>query len=407
MSAENLSVEETAAEVVSSAEQTSGSESGVPLTTATSSDMSSSTQDISSMQSSSDNLDMSIIEHPDSSGTPSSPLVPETSEGSHEGAYATESAAGSTSDVSLGTGESPDESDTKDVEEGNDEENNKEALQSPPLDTLHANVAAPERLGTAAAPSTLLVERSHTPIPLPPPTPAEEAEITTQLPEPTTEETEITAKTGVSDPQQEVPVAKAESKEPELSPPQSRSTLETPDEGQSQSIYDSGVLVPEHAEQANTQPQSPHVELSESVVLVSHLDVCSSNTETTATGPTHDGSSDTAAHNSDYGITSIHSTQLASSESVEPCSSAENPSLSGSLSLSELSTLDDEDLEEIEDEDEAEREWRESLKELELLASMVLVPFVGKWVGRRCAYWGKSIASVNRQTSVEELRCVK
>ncbi|KAF8456428.1 hypothetical protein BDZ91DRAFT_619581, partial [Kalaharituber pfeilii] len=38
-------------------------------------------------------------------------------------------------------------------------------------------------------------------------------------------------------------------------------------------------------------------------------------------------------------------------------------------------------------EDEAEREWRESLKELELLASMVLVPFLGKWVGRRCAYW--------------------
>ena len=38
---------------------------------------------------------------------------------------------------------------------------------------------------------------------------------------------------------------------------------------------------------------------------------------------------------------------------------------------------------------DAEREWRESLQQLELLLTMVLVPYLGKYFGRRCAYWGK------------------
>jgi len=37
---------------------------------------------------------------------------------------------------------------------------------------------------------------------------------------------------------------------------------------------------------------------------------------------------------------------------------------------------------------DAEREWEESLKQLELLLGMVVVPFVGKYFGRKCAYWG-------------------
>ncbi|PUU75270.1 hypothetical protein B9Z19DRAFT_1090729 [Tuber borchii] len=43
------------------------------------------------------------------------------------------------------------------------------------------------------------------------------------------------------------------------------------------------------------------------------------------------------------------------------------------------------------DEGDAEAEWQESLQQLELLLSIVLVPFVGKWVGRKCAYfaWSK------------------
>ncbi|KAK5130283.1 hypothetical protein LTR08_002243 [Meristemomyces frigidus] len=37
---------------------------------------------------------------------------------------------------------------------------------------------------------------------------------------------------------------------------------------------------------------------------------------------------------------------------------------------------------------DAEREWRESLQQLELLLTIFLVPYLGKYFGRRCAYWG-------------------
>ncbi|KAG7001329.1 hypothetical protein G7Y79_00032g066820 [Physcia stellaris] len=37
---------------------------------------------------------------------------------------------------------------------------------------------------------------------------------------------------------------------------------------------------------------------------------------------------------------------------------------------------------------DAEREWKESLQQLELLLTMVLVPYAGKYFGRKCAYWG-------------------
>ncbi|ORY14935.1 hypothetical protein BCR34DRAFT_623129 [Clohesyomyces aquaticus] len=37
---------------------------------------------------------------------------------------------------------------------------------------------------------------------------------------------------------------------------------------------------------------------------------------------------------------------------------------------------------------DAEREWRESLQQLELLLTMVVVPYIGKYFGRKCAYWG-------------------
>ncbi|OKL56723.1 hypothetical protein UA08_08037 [Talaromyces atroroseus] len=40
------------------------------------------------------------------------------------------------------------------------------------------------------------------------------------------------------------------------------------------------------------------------------------------------------------------------------------------------------------DDSDAEEQWRESLQQLELLLTMVIVPFIGKYAGRRCAYWG-------------------
>lgn len=42
------------------------------------------------------------------------------------------------------------------------------------------------------------------------------------------------------------------------------------------------------------------------------------------------------------------------------------------------------------DESDAEAEWRESMEQLELLLTMVIVPFAGKFLGRKCAYWGMS-----------------
>jgi hypothetical protein len=60
------------------------------------------------------------------------------------------------------------------------------------------------------------------------------------------------------------------------------------------------------------------------------------------------------------------------------------------------------DTDDVTDEDEdylesdAEREWKESLQQLELLLLMVIVPYVGKYFGRKFAYWGKdwSLAGV-------------
>ncbi|KAL9113753.1 MAG: hypothetical protein Q9227_002198 [Pyrenula ochraceoflavens] len=40
------------------------------------------------------------------------------------------------------------------------------------------------------------------------------------------------------------------------------------------------------------------------------------------------------------------------------------------------------------EESDAEREWRESIQQLELLLNMVVVPLLGKMVGRKFAYWG-------------------
>lgn len=38
---------------------------------------------------------------------------------------------------------------------------------------------------------------------------------------------------------------------------------------------------------------------------------------------------------------------------------------------------------------DAEREWKESLQQLELLLTMVLIPYFGKYFGRKLAFYGK------------------
>lgn len=38
-----------------------------------------------------------------------------------------------------------------------------------------------------------------------------------------------------------------------------------------------------------------------------------------------------------------------------------------------------------------QEEWEESLRQLEMIVSIVLLPFFGKWFGRQWAYWGESM----------------
>lgn len=39
---------------------------------------------------------------------------------------------------------------------------------------------------------------------------------------------------------------------------------------------------------------------------------------------------------------------------------------------------------------DAQKEWEASLEQIELLLTMVVVPYVGKYFGRQCAYWSES-----------------
>jgi len=55
------------------------------------------------------------------------------------------------------------------------------------------------------------------------------------------------------------------------------------------------------------------------------------------------------------------------------------------------------DIDDTEDEDDAEREWRESLQQIELLLTMVLVPYLGKYFGRKMAYWSGCCISTNER----------
>jgi hypothetical protein len=68
-----------------------------------------------------------------------------------------------------------------------------------------------------------------------------------------------------------------------------------------------------------------------------------------------------------------------------PISSSDADEVDSLPSSSTGSSVDDDEY--VSD---AEREWRESLQQIELLLTMVVVPYVGKYFGRKCAYWGES-----------------
>ena|SRR5712691_2433794 len=41
----------------------------------------------------------------------------------------------------------------------------------------------------------------------------------------------------------------------------------------------------------------------------------------------------------------------------------------------------------------AQQEWEESLEQLAQVVSVVLLPFLGRWLGRRWSYWGEFVGS--------------
>lgn len=58
------------------------------------------------------------------------------------------------------------------------------------------------------------------------------------------------------------------------------------------------------------------------------------------------------------------------------------------VSIDSFDSSDDSDDEEYR---LAQQEWEESLEQLAQIVSVVLLPFLGKWLGRRWSYWGKSM----------------
>jgi Mitochondrial import 2 len=56
-------------------------------------------------------------------------------------------------------------------------------------------------------------------------------------------------------------------------------------------------------------------------------------------------------------------------------------SLPSSIDSSELNS---------EESSDAQREWEASLQQLELILTMMIVPYAGKYFGRRFAYWSES-----------------
>jgi hypothetical protein len=80
---------------------------------------------------------------------------------------------------------------------------------------------------------------------------------------------------------------------------------------------------------------------------------------------------------------STSSSYILPTESPSTTDHDDVDSLPSSLDSSDLSS------ETTEEASDAQREWEASLQQLELLLTMVIVPYAGKYFGRKFAYWGK------------------
>lgn len=84
-------------------------------------------------------------------------------------------------------------------------------------------------------------------------------------------------------------------------------------------------------------------------------------------------------------------------DDVSPATSSPDDEIN---SLPDSAPSDDIDDDEDGEESDAEKEWKESLQQLELILTMVLVPYVGKYFGRKCAYWGEFTDTLAGETRV-------
>jgi hypothetical protein len=57
------------------------------------------------------------------------------------------------------------------------------------------------------------------------------------------------------------------------------------------------------------------------------------------------------------------------------------------------SSIDSSDLD-SEDRSDAQEEWEASLQQLEMMLTMIFVPYAGKYFGRKFAYWSESFVDI-------------
>ncbi|KAK8847486.1 hypothetical protein IAR55_005344 [Kwoniella newhampshirensis] len=91
--------------------------------------------------------------------------------------------------------------------------------------------------------------------------------------------------------------------------------------------------------------------------------------------------------------------QTHSSPSPSPSTSSLH-SYPSSIDTSDDSSSEGSDDTEAEMEAMIQEEWEESLRQMEVVVSIIIIPFFAKWYGRQLAYWGfaryQKIGSLSR-----------
>lgn len=59
------------------------------------------------------------------------------------------------------------------------------------------------------------------------------------------------------------------------------------------------------------------------------------------------------------------------------------------------------------EEDDAQAEWERSLEQVQMLLTMVLVPWMGKYFGRKFAYWSKLPYTRNKTRRMSRPVCAR